>query len=421
MQDIIVIGAGLAGLTAARTLVRAGRRVRVLEASGEVGGRVRTHVHDGFIYDAGYQVLFTGYPAVKRNLNLERLNLVNIAPAAVIRNGKSVQQLGDPFRDPGSLLGSALATALSVGDKLRAARLAVQLKVGPSHALLSGPDETTLDFLQGQGFSPKAIQNFFRPFFGGVFLNRDLSTSARLFRYYFRMLIDGQIAVPRAGMGELSRQLAEGLNVALHVRAERLAPGRRGVVIDTNLGELEADQVIVAADPNSAAKLLGESAPALESVPSSYLYFTSPEVIDVQPRLLLNARDGLINNAQWQSRAVPGRAPEGQELLVVSVPGPHGQDDAALEAGVRAELTGWYGEKAAHLRLLGLERIAHAQFAQPPGFVSKLAGHTTALPGVLRATELTSMSGIQGAIESGEKAAAIVLQDPVGMSRPRGG
>ncbi len=421
MQDIIVVGAGLAGLTAARTLSRAGRRVRVLEGSGEVGGRVRSRLQNGFTLDAGYQVLFTGYPAVRRQLNLDALDLVTTLPAAVIRNGKSAQQLGDPFRDPGSLPGSLTASALSLGDKLRVARLALSLKIGPAHALLLGPDESTLDFLRGLGFSSRAIQNFFAPFFGGVFLNRSLSTSARLFRYYFRMLLGGDIVLPRAGMGQVSKQLAEGLNVSLNVRVERLVQTERGVELVTNIGELEAEQVIVATDPPTAARLLGEALPGLESVPSSYLYYASETVIDTQPRLLLNAQGGLINNAQWLGRAVPGRAPKGQDLLVVSVPGPHVQTDAELETGVRAELAGWYGEAAAHLKLLGLERIAHAQFAQPPGYAARLPGHATALPGVLRASEITSMSGIQGAMESGEKAAAIVLNDPVGMSRPRGG
>jgi phytoene dehydrogenase-like protein len=421
MQDILVVGAGLAGLTAARVLTRAGRRVRVLEASGQVGGRVRSYTRQGFTLDAGYQVLFTAYPAVRRNLDLAALDLVNILPAAVVRRGAASQTLADPFRDPGSLLSTLGADALSVGDKLRVARLALSLRNGPAYALLNGPDESTRAFLTAKGFSAASLQKFFGPFFGGIFLKRDLSTSARLFRYYFRMLLDGQIALPRAGMGRVSEQLADGLNVSLNVRVERLVQGERGVNVVTNLGELEAGRVILATDPPSAARLLGESAPPLPSVPSSYLYYTSGPVAAAQPRLLLNAEDGLINNAQWLSRAVPGRAPEGQDLLVVTVPGQQETTDAELDAGVRAELTRWYGPLVAGFSTLGVERMTHAQFAQPPAYEARLPGHSTPLSGVLRASEITSMSGIQGAMESGEKAAAILLEDPVGMSRPRGG
>ncbi|GGJ80613.1 NAD(P)/FAD-dependent oxidoreductase [Deinococcus aquiradiocola] len=420
MVDIIVVGAGLAGLTAARTLVRAGRRVRVLEAGPQVGGRVRTFTRQGFTLDEGYQVLFTAYPAVRRHLDLAALDLVTLPPAAAVRRGGDVQVLGDPFRDPGSLLSTLRSDVLPLADKLRVARLAVSLRSGAPHLLLQGPDRSTATYLQELGFSDGAVQSFFAPFFGGIFLNRDLSTSARLFRYYFRMLMDGQIAVPRAGMLQIPAQLASGLSVSTGVRVERLVQTARSVVVDTTLGELEAGSVIVATDPPTAAHLLGEPAPALGSVPSTYLSYAAPRSPEVQPRLLLNAAGGLVNNAQWMGQAVPGRAPQGQDLLVVTVPGAPDLADAELDAAVRAELRDWYGDAVNGFGTLAVTRVPHAQFAQPAGFASRLAGHATRMPGVLRASESTSMSGIQGAMESGEKAAAILLGDPVGMSRPRG-
>lgn len=419
MLDVLVVGAGLAGLTAARRLAQAGQRVRVLEAGSEVGGRVRSRVVEGFTLDAGYQVLFPSYPAVRRNLDLGALDLVPLPSAAAVRRGERVDVLGSPLSDPASLPATLGSTALTFGDKLKVARLAARLIAPPAHTLLAGEDETTEAFLRAQGFSERALDSFFRPFFGGIFLRRDLSTSARLFRYYFRMLMDGGAALPRRGMGEIPAQLAQGLDVRLGVRVTRLLPHAEHTTVVTSAGDIDARQVIVATDPPSAAPLLGEDV-SRGSLSSTYLYYASPRELDDQPRLLLNGESGLINNAAWLSRAVPGRAPQGQHLLVVTVLGSPGLDDASLEARVRGELSRWYGDAADGLRSLGTERILHAQYPQPPGYAATLPGHATRLPGVLLASEVTSMSGIQGAVESGEKAAAILLGDLVAMSRPRG-
>ncbi|GGM03065.1 NAD(P)/FAD-dependent oxidoreductase [Deinococcus aerophilus] len=420
MHDVVVVGAGLAGLTAARLLHRAGRRVRVLEATGHLGGRVRSRVVDGFTLDAGYQVLFPAYPAVKRNLDLAALDLVPIPPSAAVRRGRREDVLGDPRRDPAALPGTLSTDMLGVGDKLRLARLAAEVLFPAPHTLLTGPDQTTEAYLRAQGFSEAALTNFFRPFFGGIFLRRELDTSARLFRYYLRMLISGGAALPRAGMGALPAQLAAGLDVRTGVRVTALRPHGTHVTLQTSAGELDAHHVIVATDPAAAARLLGEDV-SRGSLGSTYLYYGAGQTVDAQPRLLLNAEGGgLINNAQWLSHVLPERVPPGQHLLVVTVLGLPALDDDALDARVRGELERWYGAAVAGLQTLGVERIPHAQYPQPPGYAATLPGHATRMPGVLLASEVTSMSGIQGAMESGEKAAAIVLDDLAALSRPRG-
>ncbi|WP_345463158.1 NAD(P)/FAD-dependent oxidoreductase [Deinococcus carri] len=425
MQDILVIGAGLAGLTAAQVLTRAGRRVRVLEAAEHVGGRVTTREVGGFTLDVGYQVLFPAYPAVRRHLNLEALDLVPVPPAAVVRRGGRAEVLGDPLRDPASLPGTLGSRALTLADKLRVARLAARLRLPPPHTLLVGPDETTGSYLRRQGFSEGALDHFFRPFFGGIFLRRDLQTSARLFRYYFRMLLDGGTALPRAGMAAIPAQLAQGLDVTTGVRVTRLLPhgdvgGQGHLTAVTSAGELDARQVIVATDADTAERLTGEPL-SRGHLGSTALSYAASRPLDEQPRLLLNAEEGgLVNHAQWVSQVIPGRAPAGQHLLTVAVNGVPDLDDGALDARVRGELSRWYGAGTEALRLLAVDRIPFAQYPQPPEYAATLPGHATRLPGVLLASEATSMSGIQGAMESGEKAAAILLGDLTGMSRPRG-
>ncbi len=404
-KNVVVIGAGLAGLTAARTLRLAGASVRVLEAQPHLGGRVHSVIQDDFTLDAGFQVLFTAYPAVQRNLDLKRLDLVPLLPAAVICQGRSRETIG---RDPGSLRGTLLAGSLSWPDRARVLALAATLKSAPVAHLLLGDDEPTHDFLRRYGFSNGAIQRFFSPFFGGIFLNRDLSVSARLFRYYFRMLLDGQIALPRGGIGRVTQQLAEGLEVSLETRVTHLEPRAAGVIVHTEGETLEATHVIVATDPPELKRLTGANVPT-GGVGSTYLYYTSSVRLDAEPRLLLNAEEGHLNNALWLSNVNPLLAPVGQQLLSVTALGAEGLDDGELDRRVKRELSGWYGDAAAHLQLLKLVRIPFAQFAQPAGFSAALPDNETPLPNVLIASEATSMSSVQGAMESGEQAAALVL------------
>ena len=409
-KQVIVVGAGLAGLTAARLLRQAGVNVRVLEARSQLGGRVRSVTHEGFTLDVGFQVLFTAYPAAARNLDLTRLDLVTLPPAAVIRNGRSRETVG---RDPGSLLGTLRAGSFSWPDRVRVLRLAASLKSAPPAQLLLGGDEPTRVFLRRYGFSERAITRFFAPFFGGVFLKRDLSTSARLFRYYFRMLLDGAIALPRGGVGRITQQLAEAATVTLNTHVTRLTPHEGGVTVETKGETLEAARVVVATDPPEITRLTGVEMPST-GVGSTYLYYASDTRLDDEPRLLLNAVPGYVNpsyvnNALWLSNVNPLLAPAGQHLLSVTALGAEGVDGAELDRRVRLELAAWYGEGVKRLQLLKVIPLPFAQFAQPAGFSASLAENETPLPNVYLASEATSMSSIQGAMESGERAAALIL------------
>ena len=67
--QVLVVGAGLAGLSAAVTLQEAGVEVRLVEGSSKVGGRLKTTKRDGFILDHGFQVFNPAYPNSKQLLD----------------------------------------------------------------------------------------------------------------------------------------------------------------------------------------------------------------------------------------------------------------------------------------------------------------------------------------------------------------
>ncbi|HEX9070050.1 MAG TPA: FAD-dependent oxidoreductase, partial [Ktedonobacterales bacterium] len=211
MGRVIIVGAGLAGLTAGVTLARAGHEVRILEASDGVGGRVRTDATaEGFLLDRGFQTLLTAYPSVKAQVSLPDLKLKSFSGVVVSRDGVW-HDLGDPIRTV-SVLGATVASPLlSRGDKLHLVRYRSQAthKSLPDIFRAPGADHSALDELRKRKFDEAGfINSFARPFFGGLFLDRDLGASAKMLTFYWKMLATGTLAIPERGMGALGVQLA---------------------------------------------------------------------------------------------------------------------------------------------------------------------------------------------------------------------
>ena len=142
--DVVVVGAGLAGLQCARTLTAAGLQVVVLEAADAVGGRVRTECIDGFLCDRGFQVLNPAYPAVRRSVDLEALELQQFAPGVLVRAGDGLRVVADPVRAP-QLLRSTLSSGLvRPGELLALTRWLAPILVAPQRNSRSGDERLTL-------------------------------------------------------------------------------------------------------------------------------------------------------------------------------------------------------------------------------------------------------------------------------------
>ncbi len=424
---IVIIGAGLAGLVCAKELVAAGQHVLVLEGSDDIGGRVRTDVtEEGYRFDRGFQVLFTAYPAVQRHLNLEKLKPRTFDPGAIqVKDGKHYE-IADPLRKPGELVAGLLNPLIPLSDKLRVLRLTQQILGLSTSDIFSGKgetdsrDESIEAYLRGLGFTEEGfIDTFVRPFYGGILLKRDLSPSARIFQFTYKMLASGNIIIPAEGMQKIPAQLASHLPegaLRCNARVERLVieGGKVSGIVLENGERIEAEEVVVATDSPTAEQLTGLSLPA-QAVGSTYLYFAGDTQLYTQRKIVLNAnKAAFINNAVLITNIAPTYAPPRKHLLAVTLLGYHEEEDEQLAQRCRAELSQWYPDAdLTRWKLLKTYRIPFSQFAQPPGIYEQLPENRTAIQGLYLAGEYTKSSSIQGAMHSGEHAAKAILEAKV--------
>ncbi|MEM8706872.1 MAG: FAD-dependent oxidoreductase, partial [Actinomycetota bacterium] len=283
--DVVVVGAGLAGLAAARILHEAGRSVVVLEASDGVGGRVRSDEVDGFILDRGFQILLRAYPELDVQFDVDALDLRSFDPGALVRVGDKLQLLGDPLRKPATLPSSVLSPVGNLFDKLRLLKDRIRLGRTDTKALFRQPDTSTRDGLKARGYSDAMIDRFFRPFVGGIQLDPTLGTSNRMFDVVLQQLFRADAVVPAKGMGQIPAQLAARLPAdAIHLDTPATAVGSGSVT--TGRGTVNATDVIVAVEGPAAAELLGP--PAVDSNPATCVWFAADAPPIADPLLVLD-------------------------------------------------------------------------------------------------------------------------------------
>ena len=419
MTDVVVAGGGLAGLVAARRLADAGRDVTVFEREASVGGRVKTTQADGYTFDRGFQVVFDSYPAVKRELDLDALDLRRFAPGATLARPGERSVLSDPLRDPRTLTQTVFNREVRLADKLRILQLRRELARTDTEAILTAedPDRTIEASLADRGFSTAFIERFAAPFYGGITLDRSLSTDARVFEYTFKMLGAGQAAIPATGMDAIPRQLAKraqeaGAQIETDATVEAVGADGRVTVGDETI---DAKGVVVATDPQTAEELTGVGTPdGTRGCATVYARLPSETPLDTGKRLLLNVVDERPNQVAQLSAVAPEYAPEGEQLFAATFLGTPDADDETLFAETREALAAWYPERTiGGLEHLRTERVPFAQFDQPPGFLADLPEPDAPDGPVVLAGDYTRWCSIQGALESG-RIGATTLEDELG-------
>jgi hypothetical protein len=410
--DVVVVGAGLAGLTCAVRLHEAGRSVTVLEASDGVGGRVRTDLVDGFRLDRGFQVLLTGYPAARRWFDLDVLDLRAFSPGVTIRRAGRFRRLADPRQAPLDGLRSVVSTVASPADGLRMLAWRRHVLATPGTALASGPQRPTRDLLQARGFSVTVTASFFRPFLAGTFFDPGMTTSSRVTELVFRSFFRGSVAVPAFGMQQLPAQLEARLPVGTVRTGARVTAAREGEVQLADGATVRADHVVIATEGPAAAALLGDRlrdgpAPGRGSVTR---YYAAPRSPVGGPHLVLDADDeGPVTTLAVLSDVATPYAPAGRSLVSVATAGlPEGGEDRH-DRLVRRQLRGWYGGQVDDWEPLASYRIPYAQPRQEVQDLPWLAREVRVGPRTWVCGDHRDTGSIQGALVSGRRCADEVL------------
>lgn len=428
MTDVTIVGAGLAGLACGQVLAESGVDFQILEATDRVGGRVRTDYLNGYTLDHGFQVLLTAYPACQQLLDYESLRLRPFDPGALVRIGGKFHVLGDPWRKPSQALMTALAPVGTLGDKLRVGKLRAICRSGSLDELYNRPPQETHLRLSELGFSKAMIDNFFRPFFGGVFLEQELSTSSRMMEFVFRMFSSGSVVLPADGMAAIPRQLADSLprgSIRLNESVARLET--EGVRLSD--GRLvESKQTVLATESAAIAALLGQRFPVEEFANRNWektycIYFSADQAPRKEKLLMLRGDDstGPLINVSVISNAAPEYAPQGKSLISVSIATnrfdglanglANGLPEAQF-AKVIDQLRSWFGEQVGDWRHL---RTYSIPYALPRQGTEDLATVVRSVQpwgatGPLCCGDHRETSSIQGAMNSGMRAANAVLQ-----------
>ena len=402
---IHIIGAGISGLIAARILEENGYQPIIIEASNSVGGRVKTDIFNNYQLDHGFQVLLEAYPNAKKYLDFDKLNLQKFLPGAyVYQNGKS-KLLGDPLRNLSFALPTLLANVGSFSDKLKIFKLNNTLKQKSIADIFASESVTTLQYLKDKGFTDKIIDNFFRPFFTGIFLEPELRTSSRMFEFVYKMFGEGLATIPKSGIGAISQQLKEGLKNTTFIFNSKVVTVNDAEIILDSGKKIKTHFTIIATMPNALVPNLKNQSYSWKSCYN--LYFETEERSIKNPIIVLVAhKNALINNIFFHN-SLETTTKGTKELLSVTVVKEHDLTESELQERVEQELMEYCGIstlsflKCYHIKQ-ALPEVDYLQYDISPT-------ETQLKPTIYLAGDYLLNGSLNAAMQSGERAAQGVI------------
>lgn len=394
MRDakIVVLGGGVSGLISCIELEKAGYSPVLIEKNDFLGGRVATKNTKETPLDVGFQVLLTEYPAAKQYLDLEKLQLKKFLPGCYIHKKKKKTLWGDPTRNSMFLFPLIFSRLGTIGDKLKINSLQKRLKNKSIKDIFSSPEVSTIDYLHENGFSKKIIKRFFQPFFAGIFLEEELTTSSRMFEFVFKLFAQGQASIPKKGMSEIALQLKSQLkntNIILGQKASL-----KNGIVSLESGESMKFDYGICTYPETSDETKWKSCENLY-----FLSDTNP--INLPIIGLFTHKNKLVNNYHFVNDILDGD----QHILSVTVVKQHNFTNEELAKKVSIEIS-------EHLGLKKLSLIKHhkIQRALPDlKSVKYEPNNLTFKENVIYTGDYTAQGSINSAMLSGKKATKELL------------
>ena len=333
-KKITIIGAGISGLITAIELEKLGYHPTIIEATDRVGGRVKTDLVDGLQLDHGFQVLLEAYPQAKKYLNFGDLELQKLVPGAIIyKNGKSTL-IGDPLRNFSLLIPTILSNIGSIKDKLAIFRLNLELKNKTIDAIFNEKQVSTLDYLKKKGFSNRIIQNFFRPFFSGIFLETQLRTSSAMFQFTYKMFGEGLAVIPKNGIQAIPNQLQSVLKKTTFKFNTKVKTVQGNQINLDNGIVMNSDVIVIATE---ASKLLGLEK-SINWKSCDTLYFEVENKTIKKPIIGLLTNDAALINNFFFTTSIKNNNTTKVEVLSVTIVKEHHLSETELITQVKKEL-----------------------------------------------------------------------------------
>ncbi len=384
--EFVVVGAGIAGLTAAKILSENNKEVLLVEKSNSVGGRVKTDMYEGFLLDHGFQVLLTAYPEVHNQLDLSSLNLKTFEPGATIFKNGTFSLIGDPFRNFSSIAPTIFTRTITFTDKIKLLQLRYELMKEKNFYTNRKDDQRIIETLGKFGFSTKAIDSFFKPLIGGIQLDPELNGSARLSLLILKMLFLGDAAVP------------------LNASVEKI----EGKKIFISEGEsFSPSNLIIATENPAAAKLFGNEITPSKSV--SCVYFSAPEAPTESRAILLDGEnEGPGLNVAIMTNVSSSYSSTNEALIAVAIPGQLVCDSTEP---VVTQMKKWFGDMVDDWKHLKTFSIEHGQPALRPK--DSFRKEIKISDGVFMCGDHRDTPSIQGAMVSGRRTAELCLKQQI--------